>query len=248
MAIEGRRVLLTRARGENTTLARMLREAGAGTVEIPTIEIRPPESWTRPDQVLTSGTTYDWVVFTSAHGVDAFRSRYPNHPLPQVAVVGPRTAARARALGIEVALVPGDYRVGGLLDALPVELTEQRFLLPRGDLADRTLTDALRARGARVDEVVIYRTVVPEAGRERLLEELDDGRIDCVTFTSGSTVRNLASMLGSADAQRGLGGTKIAVIGPVTRKAVESLGWRVAIEPDEATVEALGGAVIDYFR
>lgn len=245
MGLEGHRILLTRARGENATLGRILETAGVETVEIPTIEIRPPESWTSPDRVLEK--TYDWVVFTSAHGLEAFRGRYPRYPLPRVAVVGPQTASRARALGIDIALVPSDYRVEGLLEELPGDLAGLRFLVPRGDLADAALPDTLRARGAEVDAVVVYRTVVPETGRDTLREELGDHRIDCVTFTSGSTVRNLASMLGVADTRPYLAATKVAVIGPVTRAAVESLGCEVAIEPPEATLPALGRAVIEYF-
>lgn len=245
LGVEGRRILLTRARGENTTLARMLEDAGAEAVEIPTIEIRLPESWTSPDAAL--GRTHDWVVFTSAHGVEAFRNRYPRHPLPRVAVVGPQTARRARARGIDIELVPYNYRVEGLLDALPGDLRGLRFLLPRGDLADAALPDTLRARGAEVDAVVVYRTRVPESGREALREELGEHRIDCVTFTSGSTARNLASMLGPDDTRSSLAATTIAVIGPMTREAVESLGCEVAIEPPEATLPALGRAVIEYF-
>lgn len=247
MGIDGRRILLTRARGENATLRRVLEEAGAEAVEIPTIRIQPPESWKTLDEALASGKTYDWVVFTSAHAVDAFLSRQPGRPLPAIAVVGPQTARRAQARGLEVTLVPSDFRVEGLLRSLPPDLGERRFLLPRGDLADETLPDALRARGAEVDTVVVYRTTVPEAGREALREELRARRIDCVTFTSGSTVRNLVSMLGGADARRYLLDTKIAVIGPVTRRAVEQIGCGVAIEAPEATLASLGRAVVDYF-
>jgi uroporphyrinogen-III synthase len=190
---------------------------------------------------------YDWIVFTSANAVDAFSRRSGARSLPKVAVVGTETSRRAKARGIRVDLVPRTFRAEGLLDALPRDLNGQRILLPRGDLAGKELPEALRSRGAEVDPVVVYRTVLPSGGGDRLRTALGSGRIDCVTLTSGSTVRNLVAMLGEGDSSICLDRTSIAVIGPVTRQVVESFGFEVAIEPQEATMPALARAIREHF-
>ena len=247
MGLEGKTVLLTRARGQNRELGRLLEAIGARVLEIPTIEIREPADWQPVDRAIGLLAEYDWVVFSSANAVDAFLGRVGRAPLPRVAVVGAQTARRAEARGVPVALVPGDYRSDGLLAAFPADLGGVRLLLPRGDIAGDELTEGLRARGARVDTVTVYRTTLPAAGGAELRRYLRSAEIDCVTFTSGSTLRNLVSLLDVPDPPACLSGIAIAVIGPVTRMAAEDLGLRVAVEPREATVRSLAEAIRDYF-
>lgn len=246
MVLEGRTVLLTRARGQNRELRHLLEADGASVVEIPTIRYGEPANRYAVDERLRRLHTYDWIVFTSGHGVDVFAPRCAP-PLPRVAVVGIQTARRARSHGIDVAVVPDEFRVEGLLKALPDDMTGVRVLVPRGNLAGDELPDAIRARGARVDTVTVYRTVIPTEGREELRALMGNARVDCVTFTSGSTVRNLMAMLDSADAKESLRRVAIAAIGPVTRQAVEALGLKVSIEPPLATVPSLAEAIRQYF-
>jgi len=247
MALEGKTILVTRARGQNAGLRRLLGDSGARVVEIPTIEIREPETWEPVDRAVRGLGDYDWIVFTSANAVEAFLSRLGQRKPPRVAVVGIETARRAEEQGIGVELVPESYSTDGLLAALPEDMTAVRLLLPRGDLADDALPEALRARGARVDTVIVYRTAVPSAGGDTLREALGSGKIDCVAFTSGSTARNLVRLLDVPDPARYLSRAAIAVIGPATRQTVESLGLEVAIEPRQATVPSLAAAIRAHF-
>jgi uroporphyrinogen III methyltransferase/synthase len=246
MELEGRTVIVTRARGQNHDLRFALEDRGSDVVEIPTIEITEPESWQNVDEAIRKLDQYDWIVFTSANAVDAFSERTQGMPLPQVAVVGRQTARRAASRGIHVSLIPENYRSEGILDVFPVDMRGVRLLLPRGDIAGAELPIALRARGAEVDTVTVYRTRVPAKGGAELRRYLEDVGVDCVTFTSGSTVRNLIVMLG-ANPEACLARTAIAVIGPVTRQDVQNAGLDVAVEPDEATIPALVDAVCRYF-
>jgi len=246
MSLEGRSILLTRAHPQNQTFRKRLEEEGAQVVEVPTIEIEEPESWDPVDRVVARLGDYDWVVFTSANAVEAFCRRVTG-PLPRVAVVGSQTARRAEGMGIDVGLVPAEFRWEGVLEALPGDMSGQRILIPRGDLATDEFPKALRLRGATVDVVTTYRTVRPRRGREDLEKTLEAG-IDCITFTSGSTARNLLAMLDDPEAPVRLAGIAIAVIGPTTRRVVEGLGLTVTIEPPEATIPAMSEAIRTYFE
>lgn len=248
MGLEGRTVLVTRARGQNRELRRSLGQLGARVIEIPTIEIAEPRDWQPVDAAIRRIDQYSWIVFTSANAVDAFERRARGKPLPQVAAVGRQTARHAEALGIPVALIPEQYRSEGILDAFPSDMQGVKVLLPRGDIAGTELPGALRSRGADVDTVTVYRTCAPEEGGPELRQFLDNGEIDCITFTSGSTVRNLITMLDEDRMPSArLRNVAIAVIGPVTRESAENAGLDVAVEPGEATIPALVEAICRYF-
>lgn len=238
---------MTRPAGQNEELCRLLGNLGARVLEIPTIEIAEPVSWQDCDQAIAHMDDYDWLIFTSANAVDAFCGRARGRTLCRVAVVGSQTARRAESFGLQVAIQPRNYRSQGLLDVMPADMHGGRVLLPRGDLADDELPRALRARGATVDAVVVYRTVLPRGGSGPLRNCFETGPPDCVTFTSGSTVRNLVTLVGREDARRYLSRTAIAVIGPVTRRTAEELGIEAAIESPEATIPALVEAIRRYF-
>ena len=96
------------------------------------------------------------------------------------------------------------------------------MLLPRADIGREIIADELRKQGADVTEVVAYRTVVAEAEREGepdIYRMLLDRRIDVVTFTSASAVRNFVKVVGAEPAADLLRTTVVASIGPVTAEA-----------------------------
>jgi uroporphyrinogen-III synthase len=149
-----------------------------------------------------------------------------------VAAIGPATAAALQQRGVRVDLTPGEYRAEAILDAIG-DVAGQRILLPRADIARPDLALGLAARGAAVDEVVAYRTILAIPS-QAVFESLRAG-VDVITFTSSSTVRNFVALT----AGMGYGDPLIACIGPVTAAAARDLGLRVDVTAEEYTIEGL---------
>ncbi|MFQ6020081.1 MAG: uroporphyrinogen-III synthase, partial [Dehalococcoidia bacterium] len=168
----------------------------------------------------------------------------------QVCAIGPATAEALAGRGVVADVVPAEYIAEGVLEALREhDLAGARVLLPRAESARPELLEGLRALGAEVDEVLLYRAEAPQEAPKEALDTLRRGDIDVVTFTSSSTVRNLAAMLdGDVECLRGdprPSGRKplLACIGPVTARTAEELGLRVDVVAAEHTVPGLVRAI-----
>ena len=193
----GRRVLVTRTRIQASTLSNRLSQMGAFPLEVPTIDVRlQPDS---PDLLaaLASAAQFDWIAFTSANAVRAVmdgltrtgRDTRALHGV-KIAAIGPASAAALARYGIMADLVADTATSAGLASAMIESgIAGSRVLLPRSDIAGSTLPDRLRSSGALVEEVVSYRTVIPQSSRKLVRSTLRDG-IDAITFTSSSTVKN----------------------------------------------------------
>jgi uroporphyrinogen III methyltransferase/synthase len=254
----GRRVVVTRPRGQVGPLADLLEERGAEVIVFPTITIVPPPEATPLDRAVAEAGRYDWIVFTSVNGVQAFFARFAAtgrdvRELARVrlAAIGPETAAQLERRLLRPAVVPDDYRAEGLLAALAGEdLRGRRVLLARAAGARPILPDDLRRRGATVDEVEAYRAVLPtDADAGALRAALAARTVDAVTFTSSSTVRNFAALLGAEALPRLFadGRPVVACIGPVTAATARELGLRVDVVPRAYTGAALAAALADHF-
>lgn len=255
-ALAGRRIVVTRRPAQAGRLRERLERLGATVIELPTIELAPPRSWKPLDAALRNLERYDWVVFTSANGVDSFfrrlRRQGKNRRALQdrrVAAIGPATAAALRREGVRPDVVPDEFRAEGLLRSLHGPAWRgKRVLLARAAQARAVLPQELRRHGARVDVVAAYRTVLPAQSRRRAQRVFATLKPDAITFTSSSTARNFFSLLGPAAARRALTGVAVATIGPVTSRTVRALGLRVAVEANPYTVPALVRALASQFR
>lgn len=254
----GRRIVVTRSREQAGELVDLLEERGAEAIEAPTIRIAPPEDTEALDRACANAGKYDWIIFTSANGVDAFMERlvagFDVRDLKGVRIcaVGPTTAERIERYGVRVALTPEESRAEGIVEALAATgaIAGQTFLLPRADIAREVLADQLRESGADVSEVVAYRTLL--AGGERdadhdVYRMLLDRQIDAVTFTSASTVKNFAKIYGEEQAADLLNKTVVASIGPVTAEAAQQLGIQTTVMPSAYTVKDLVDALVEHF-
>jgi uroporphyrinogen III methyltransferase/synthase len=238
----GKRVVVTRAREQASELKRLLEEAGAQVVQFPTIEITPPASFESLDHVIGACTDYQWLIFTSTNGVDAFFERLKHQGKDarclsgvMIAAVGESTSDSLRARGIEPDLVPAKFQSNALLPFLDEDQKGIRTAVVRAAQGRDELIDELRRRGGEVDIAIAYETrrVSSAAG------ELHD--IDIVTFTSGSTVDNFFELLPDKMAMdRAL----LASIGPTTSEAIRRHGRAPDIEADSATVPALVAAIL----
>jgi len=252
-ALRGRCVLVTRPRDQVMELAEGLRRRGATVVEAPAIRIEGPADGAPLDAALQRLEAFDWIVFTSANGVRAFldRIRALNRALPdrrlQIAAIGPATAAALEAEGLRVDLVPERFVAEEVFEALRQTgpLKGKRMLLPRADIAREALPDLLRAAGAEVEVVVAYRTVTAVEEVSRALDLVNEGRVDVVTFTSGSTVRSFLSAAPNTGELRGKFAS--ASIGPITSRALRDAGFEPDIEASVYTVDGLIEAIERYF-
>ena len=252
----GRRIVVTRARAQAGELSALLGDLGARVLEFPTIDIQPPQDFDPLDKAIRELDSFDWLVFTSVNGVDAFLDRLGHHALDvravpraaKIAAIGPATADRIRATGLRVDVVPGEYRAESLLEEISgATLVGRRVLIPRAKVAREVLPEKLRDAGAEVVVPPAYRSVPSNEGKDALAGSLQGGEVDCITFTASSTVENFVRAFGEEEAGRMLEETRVACIGPITADTARDYGIRVDAEAAEYTMPGLVQAVVDLF-
>jgi uroporphyrinogen-III synthase len=171
----------------------------------------------------------------------------------KLCAIGTSTAERLARHGLKVDLIPGESRSEAVAHAIAGsgEVAGLKVLLPRGDIGREVIADDLRRRGAEVTEPIAYRTVVPDPEREGdpdIYRMLLERKIDVVTFTSPSAVRNFVAVLGAEPAADLLRTTIVASIGPVTAEAAAQCDIHTTIVPVEYTIQALADAIARYFE
>lgn len=249
----GRRIIITRARTAAGPFARALRDLGAEVIELAAIQTAPPDSYAALDRAIAQIGSYEWVIFTSATGVDGLIDRLgeTGHDVREmaaasIAAIGPATAARLRHYGLRAAAMPDEYRAEAIVTAIgPGRIAGAHILISRAQVAREALIDLLRDGGAAVvDVAAAYQTVRPTPPALGSVKQLlARGEIDLVAFTSSSTVNNFCAMIG-VDAAQGLAA---AAIGPITAQTAQARGFRVVAQPAAYTVEGLCAAIRDYF-
>ena len=255
-SLAGRRILTTRAREQSSDFAISLRNLGAEVIEFPTIEIVPPLHRKGLDQAIDQLESYDWIIFTSANGVNFFwqrlAERSKRHRLPsslKVCAIGPATADRLRKKRVFVHFIPKEYIAESILEGFEkMFIRGKRILLARARKARDILPKGLRKMGAEVDVVEVYRTIRPRGGSKKLKKLLEEGKIDVITFTSSSTVNHFGKLLEKEDLKKLSKDTVIACIGPVTTRTAKESGLKVQIQPKQYTIPGLTRAIAEYFN
>ena len=251
----GRSVMVTRGADQAGEFTGQLERLGARVYGCPTIRITPPDCHDDLDRAIQELGGFHWIVFTSYNAVQYFFARLSHHGLDtralrncRVCAVGPKTAAALATFGVRADLVPADYKAQGVVAAFAeMDITGQRVLFPRGDRAAETIPGELAGMGAQVAAPIAYANETPEEIPAESLRALEERRVDCVTFTSSSTVNNLASILGENRFLHLMEGVQVACIGPVTSKSCRELGLEVHIEPAQYTLDALAAELIGHF-
>jgi uroporphyrinogen-III synthase len=205
--LSGLRVLVGRTRHQASALSRGLKALGADVIEIPFIEIRKPRSYKPLDSALKRMDKYDWLILTSVNGADAFATRMKKLRLNpsalqhlQIAAIGPATRAAIENRGLKVAVVPEQYVAESVVKSLRRKMKGKHVLLARAKVARDVIPRELRRLGAKVDVAEAYETVIPTPSGKRLSALMSDDkrRPHVVCFTSSSSVRNFAQLLGSS--------------------------------------------------
>jgi uroporphyrinogen III methyltransferase/synthase len=243
----GKRIVVTRAKDQAEGLTGKLRALGADVVELPTIAMEPAMDPGPLDAAIAHLDEYDWLIFTSANGVKYFLERLDASTVDlrklraKICAIGPATRRAVESLHLKVDLMGKEYVAEALVDAFAAhDIEGKRMLLPRAAVARDVLPAELRRRGARVDVVEAYRTVIPnEAAANARGIFGHDPRPEWITFTSSSTVKNLLRVVSPED----LAGVKVASIGPVTSETARQLGLEVTVEAAAFTVEGLIAAL-----
>jgi uroporphyrinogen III methyltransferase/synthase len=253
----GKRIVVTRAREQASDFVARLSELGAECVEFPTIEVIPPLSWKELDRTIENLESYQWLVFTSVNGVRYFFDRLQDSGKDarnlkgiSIAAIGPKTADAVRSRGVQPDLVPEEYRAEAVVEAFRKHRVKGlRILLPRAAEAREVLPEQLEEMGASVQVVEAYRTVRPGGAKDEVRAMLEKGGIHMVTFTSSSTVNNFMEMFEGEGEEllKWMEKVAVACIGPVTAKTAEERGLTVQILPSDYTIEALTGAIVEYF-
>lgn len=251
--LAGRTIVVTRPEGQAESLVRPLEDRGARAVVFPTIEIVPPADPAPLRRAAREAASYHWLAFTSVNGVRAFGRALEEEGVdageladgPRVCAIGPATGEALEELGLPPGLIPEEFVAEAVVEALDAEedLDGKRILLPRSALAREALPEGLRRLGARVDVVEAYRAVPGREDADELRELLGAGRVDMITFTASSTVRNFERIVGTD-----VGGARIAAIGPITAGTARELGYEVDVVAREYTIPGLVEACVRHFQ
>lgn len=252
----GRSVLVTRQAGQAEGWQRALAAAGALPVPLPMVRIAPLRGTPEIARALSQLQSYGLIALCSANAARHFAAclRQAGRPaVPgRICAVGPATAQAALRAGLPVELLPppagGEEGAAGLLAALLARggLAGCRVLLPRAARGRQVLSRGLRAAGAQVDEIAVYRTEAAPFDAPALCGQLEAGALAALTFASPSAVRHFSAGVGP----RGLRAAQaaaVAAIGPVTAAACRAEGLPPDVVAARPSADALVAALESHF-
>src|SRR6516225_3602721 len=247
----GKRIVVTRTRKQASVLSGKLRALGAHVIELPTIRIEPPSDLREFAELVQAAHIYDWIVFTSANGVEAFFDIFfklyddaREIGAVRIATIGPATAQCVKDFHLHVDLQPEQFVAEAFVREFKKQgsIENERILVVRAEKARDVLPKELSAAGAIVDEAFAYRTVPETRDTSGARRQLVQDGADLITFTSSSTVENFLAL--------GLPwpkGMRIASIGPITSKTVRDQGLTVDVEAHRHDIDGLVQAVRELF-
>ena len=249
----GKRIVVTRSRAQASQLVDMILDLGGEAIEFPSIEIRKETNLSGLHNALSHLHSYDWLVFTSVNAVDIFFEElmacgYDIRDLKgiKLAAIGPATQERLTRRGLRVEVVPEEYRAEGIIKSLlSMSKPGQWVLLPRARGARTILPDELRQAGLHVNEVFLYEAVTAVSVSPDTIDEIKEGNMDYITFTSSSTVHNFVKLIGKENVFRIDHNTKVACIGPITADTARGYGFTVDISAQQFTIQGLIDAIVE---
>lgn len=234
----GKRVIVTRPEEQADEFVRMLRDAGAEVLRMPSIQVEPV-AWK-----FRSPRDHQWLIFTSQNGVRLYFQRLFHEGEDvralgnvKLGVIGDATAEVLAEFGLEADLIAEEFTTDRFSKALASKVRRgESVLYPCADVHNPEVAERVRKKGANIEEVVVYRV---KPVRPKNMEEA--ATADIATFTSAMTAKSFFS---AKPAFRG----KIAAIGPATARAIEALGHRVDAVAKPHTLEGLFKAVVNHAR
>lgn len=258
--LAGETILVTRAVSANSEFRQMLEAKGATVLEFPALVIKPPSSWQLLDNSIEHLSTYNWLILTSANGVEYFWQRlqqlgkdknYLQHL--KIAVVGTKTEQYLQKYNMSADFIPPEFVADSLVENFPESLSQQKILFPRVESGGREiLVQELTKKGAIVTEVPAYQSGCPDMIDETAWNALINEVITMITFASSKTVENFYTLVQQAIKNYSpltidslLKEVSIVSIGPQTSLTCKKLLKRVDIEAEEYTLQGLTQAMIN---
>lgn len=249
--LNGSHVLVTRGKEQAADLLETISANGGIPHAIPLIDFVPISGEIEPLACLDD---YNWLVFTSRNGVEFFfrllEQMTRPASMPKIAVIGSKTKEALEDIGYTPDFIPDEF-VAEAFAAQFIEHLQQKdkVLIAKGNLARSVICHEINHFGAKCEEIIVYKTIFPEANELLLIDKLQSGKIDIVTFTSSSTVDHFVDAVRKHGVQKEVEKLTIACIGPVARKTAENHGLVVDICPaHEYTVNAMIESLIEYLQ
>ncbi|MGB7728121.1 MAG: uroporphyrinogen-III synthase [Candidatus Acidiferrum sp.] len=251
----GKRVMVTRAAEQSESLVHALEAEGAVVVLVPLVAFGPPDDISLLDEALQDLRRYDWILLTSQNAVSALLEcgETPRISLAQavgtlhVAAVGPATADAARQAGLHVDFIAAKHQGSALVEELAERIRGERVLLPRSDRANPELVEKLAHVGAKVTDVVAYKTARPVEQIASVARAMSTKGVDAVLFFSPSAAHHLQDILGDEQFRQFSRRTLFAAIGPVTEQALRKMNAPHVVMAKDTTVIAVIAVLRDYF-
>ncbi len=255
-SLKGKVIITTRAKEQQSVLCNLLSEIGAEVLDLPALIVGPPSNWNALDSALQDLNNFNWIIFSSANGVNAVDARLKilGKSLARcqknlkIAAVGKKTENCLKELGANVNFVPPDFVAESLIKHFPSIDTNVKILLPRVESGGRNLiASSFNDQGAKVTEVAAYETCCPEDMPDITAKFISQGQVDAITFTSGKTVKHAVKLL---DAKLGkqwkksFAKIKIISIGPQTSINCYRYFNKIDEEANPHNIEGLVSACI----
>lgn len=254
-SLKGKRVVVTRAAEQSAHLVRALQEAGALPVLVPLVAFGSPDDLNALDEAIRELRRYDWMFLTSQNALRALQERCQSLHLNllailegvRVAAVGPATAEAAKSAGLQVSYLAAKHQGVSLAEELAQQIRGKCVLLPRSNKANPELVEKLRQLGARVKEVVAYRTLRPDQHDLAKAEVMTREGADAVLFFSPSAVHHLQDLLGQEKFLEFSRRCVFSAIGPVTEDALRKAKVERVVIAKDTTVTAILATLTNFF-
>lgn len=261
LPLAGKTILITRAAEQASHFADLLNEQGANVLEMPALVIQPPSNWQELDNAIANLSSFQWLILTSANGVEYFFQRLQNLGKDsralaglKIAVVGKKTEIVLQKYGLKADFIPPNFIADSLIETFPENLLNQTILFPRVETGGRDiLVKQLSEKGAKVTEVPAYQSGCPDSIHPDIWQALVNNKIDIITFASSKTVHNFYTLVqqqldlnSRQDLSKLLDSICLASIGPQTSQACQKIFGRVTLEAQEYTLEGLTKALINW--
>ncbi len=247
-----KKIIITRARVQASSLKEKLNYLGANCIEFPVIKPTPTKDTKEIDTAINSIKKYDWLIFTSVNGVKFFFKRVYELGKDvrllgslKTACIGPATRDELLKFGIKSDILPKKYVAESVIEAFKSEnLQDKNILLPRAKDAREILPVELKKMGANIDEIIVYYAAPVSEEKDKIKEMLVAKEIDYITFTSSSTVQNFKSAIFDDNFEENIKSAKIITIGPITTETAKKLGFTVFKEAQKYTIDGLIEAIV----
>ena len=247
-------IVVTRSQKQQSQGRALLQNLGAKVLDLPALEITPPDNWGPLDNALSNLQSFHWLIFSSTNGVQAIEDRLQIQnkslancpPNLKIAAVGKKTAHHLQAIGKNPDFVPPNFIGESLIENFPVSGYGLRILLPRVQSGGRTiLAEQFRAAGASVNEVAAYESRCPKNIPLETATAIGNNSISQIAFCSGKTVKHTAKLMKGQFGENWISKfekVKLITIGPETSKACKKYFSKVDQEAKVHDIEGLVNA------